>query len=96
MKRRWWAIPAVLTALTVLTFILPVRGADECGPAGVWALHVLTAYDPTGPLDPPEVYAEFLACREAARAEVTLFLVAAVVAVFAWGAAALWRSRGDR
>jgi hypothetical protein len=74
---------AALTAM--VTFALPVRTRDfgSCGLAGLWVTGLVG--DPTGPGDPASTYAEYNACRLAARPVVLVMLAALLVAlVAAW------------
>lgn len=93
-------IAALALMVAILASLVPVRAevhgqSVSCGPAGLWVLYV-ASYDPTGPTDTPETYAEFLRCRDAASLWTYTILVAAAVAVGAGGAAFAksqrWRS----
>jgi hypothetical protein len=67
----------------VTAFAVPVRTADygSCGLAGNWVSGLLG--DPTGPTDPDFVYAEYNACRLAARPALIVMLSALAVAAVA-------------
>lgn len=71
-----------LLAATVaaVAFAVPVRAEEfgSCGPAGAWVTGLLG--DPTGPTDPPFVYAEYNACRVAARPALAIMLAALLLA----------------
>jgi hypothetical protein len=63
----------------VVAFCVPVHAAgfDTCGLAGPWVTGI---GDPTGPTDPPGAYAEYNACRLAARPAVVVMCAALLVA----------------
>jgi hypothetical protein len=82
------ALLVLAGATAVLAFLVPVHavGFDNCGVAGPW----VTGFgDPTGPTDPPGTYAEYNACRHAARPAVVVMLAALLVT----GVAAVLLSR---
>ena len=92
------AILALMVA--ILASLVPVRAevhgqSVSCGPAGLWVIYV-GGYDPTGPTDTPETYAEFLRCRDAASPWTYIILAAAAVTAGTGGAAFAksqrWRS----
>ena len=94
------AIAALALMVAIVTSLVPVRAevhgeSVSCGPAGLWVIYV-GGYDPTGPTDTPETYAEFVRCRDAASLWTYTILVAAAVTVGAGGAAFAksqrWRS----
>ena len=76
------ALLLIAAAAAVVAFALPVRTATfgSCGMAGPW---VIAWGDPTGPNDPDFVYAEYNACRLAARPAVIGMLGALAVAALA-------------
>ena len=79
-KRRAFMAVLVLAGVTALVaFLVPVHAAgfDNCGVAGPWVTGI---GDPTGPTDPPGTYAEYNACRIAARPAVLLMLAGLAVA----------------
>jgi hypothetical protein len=83
--------------VAILASLVPVRAvvhgeSVSCGPAGLWVIYV-GGYDPTGPTDTPETYAEFLRCRDAASLWTCTILAAAAVTVGAGGAAYAKRQR---
>lgn len=90
-------IAIVALMVTILASLVPVKAvvhgqSVSCGPAGPWVMYV-GGYDPTGPTDTPETYAEFLRCRDAASSWTYTILVAAALAVVAGGAAFAKRQR---
>jgi hypothetical protein len=72
------ALLVVAAATAVVAFLFPVHaeGFDNCGVAGPW---VTAVGDPTGPTDPPGAYAEFNACRVAARPALAVMLIGMLV-----------------
>lgn len=88
------ALLVLACVVAVVAFAVPVR-TDEfgsCGRAGTWVTGLLG--DPTGPTDDEFVYAEYNACRLAARPALVVMLSALGVAVVA--AALLVRSNRRR
>lgn len=86
-------------ALTVgiLASLVPVEAEVQgqsvsCGAAGPWVIYV-GGYDPTGPTDTPETYAEFLRCRDAASPWVYTILIAAALTAGVGGAAVVKSQR---
>ncbi len=79
------ALLLVASLVVVVAFAVPVRTDDfgACGLAGTWLTGLLG--DPTGPSDPDFVYAEYNACRLAARPALAVMLSAVLVSVVAGG-----------
>jgi len=77
------ALFAASAMVAIAAFSVPVRTEEFgfCGPAGLGVVGLFG--DPTGPTDPPGTYAEYNACRLAARPWVILMLAALGVAAFA-------------
>lgn len=77
------ALLLAASLVAVVAFAVPVRTDDfgSCGLAGTWVTGLLG--DPTGPNEPDSVYAEYNACRLAARPALVVMLSALLVAVTA-------------
>lgn len=82
---RFRALLLVASLVAVVAFAVPVRTDDfgSCGLAGTWVTGLLG--DPTGPGEPDFVYAEYNACRLAARPALIVMLSALLAAVVAAG-----------
>lgn len=74
------ALFAASSTAALAAFSVPVRTVEfgSCGRAGLWVMGLFG--DPTGATDPPGTYAEYNACRLAARPWVILMLIALGVA----------------
>jgi hypothetical protein len=93
IRRRALLALLILAGVTAaVAFLTPVRAAgfDSCGVAGPWITGI---GDPTGPTDPPGAYAEYNACRLAARPAV---LVMSAGLLFAGLAAVLMLGRRNQ
>lgn len=79
------AILLAASLVAVVAFAVPVRTDDfgSCGLAGTWVTGLLG--DPRGPGEPSFVYAEYNACRLAARPALVVMLSALLAAVVAAG-----------
>jgi hypothetical protein len=88
------ALLLVASIVAVVAFAVPVRTKDfgYCGLAGPWVTGLFG--DPTGPTDPDFVYAEYNACRHAARPALVVMLSALAMAAVAGGL--LLRDRRNR
>ncbi|MEX2290387.1 MAG: hypothetical protein WD794_08705 [Mycobacteriales bacterium] len=94
MKRRRFslALLALGVAAASAAFVFPVTadGYGSCGPAGSWFPYL---GDPSGPTDLPEIYAEHVACGQAAAVPHLVLVISLLVVVVCLAALLVQRSR---
>lgn len=94
MKRRrlYLGLLALGVAAASAAFLTPVSadGYDSCGSAGSWFPYL---GDPSGPTDPPEIYAEYVACGQAAAVPHLVLVASLLVVVVCLAALLVQRAR---